>query len=165
MFVAEQAGKGRILSVEHLLIIQHLLRHPEIDTATAALITQQTEADVRELLSQMETDFGYLERGGTGRGTYWILRHDLHRRLSVVGFPDRDRRIDWEAAKTRVLSVLKRRAERSEPALQNSEVRRIIHFDRQQVNRLIHELESEGQVRLEGHGRGARYRFTGKKEE
>jgi ATP-dependent DNA helicase RecG len=161
MFVAEEADRRRILSVEHLLIIQHLLRHPEIDTVTAARITQQTEVDVRETMSRMEADLGYLERGGTGRGTYWTLRYDLHRRLSAPGYPERDRRIDWEAAKTRVLSVLKKRAERGEPGLQNSEVRKIIHFDRQQVNRLVHELESEGQVELEGHGRGARYRYIG----
>jgi len=159
MFVADEANRGRILSVEHLLIVQHLLRHPEIDTATAARITQQTEPDARETLSLMETEFGYIERGGTGRGTYWTLRHDLHRKLSVPGHPERDRRIDWEAAKTRVLSILKQRAKRRELGLTNAEVRQITHYDRQQVNRLIHELEQEGHAVIEGHGRAARYRY------
>ena len=109
----------------------------------------------------MEIELGYLECGGSGRGTYWMLSYNLHSRLSGPGHPDRDRRIHWEAAKTRVLSVLKQRAERGEPGLQNAEVRRITHLDRQQVNRLIHELEKEGQVRIEGHGRGARYRYVG----
>jgi len=104
LFVAEEADHGRILTVEHLLILQYLLRHPEIDTATAARITQQSESSARETLSSMETELGYLERGGTGRGTYWILSYDLHSRLSGPGHPDRDRRIDWEAAKTRVLN-------------------------------------------------------------
>lgn len=161
MLVAEESDKGRLLSLEHLLIIQHLLRQPEITTTTAARVTQQSETDARETLSQMETGLNYLERGGTGRGTYWTLRHDLHRRLSAPGHPERDRRIDWEAAKTRVLSILKRRAEKSQQGLQNSEVRQITHFDRQQVNRLIHELEAEGLVRIDGHGRGARYHYSG----
>lgn len=160
LFVAEEADKGRILIVENLLILQHLLRHPEIDTATGARITQQTEGDARETLSRMELDLGYIERGGTGRGTYWILRPELHHRLSAPGHPERDRRIDWEAAKTRVLSILKQRAERGEPGLRNAEVRQIAHFDRQQVNRLIHELEAEGHVRIEGHGRGAKYCYV-----
>ena len=164
MFVAEEAERGRLLSVEHLLIIQQLLRHPELESETTAQITQQTETEARETMNEMEAEYGYLERGGTGRGTYWTLRHDLYRQLSAVGHPERDRRIDWEAAKTRVLSVLKRRAEKGELGLQNSEVRKIVHFDRQQVNRLIHELESEGQVKLEGHGRGARYRYIGRHE-
>jgi ATP-dependent DNA helicase RecG len=65
---------------------------------------------MREVLSEMERDLGYLERGGTGRGTYWTLRPDFHYRLSAPGHPERDRRIDWEAAKTRVLSILKGRS-------------------------------------------------------
>jgi ATP-dependent DNA helicase RecG len=157
MFVAEEADQRRVLSVEHLLIIQHLLRHPEIDTVTAARITQQTEADARETMSRMETDSGYLERGGTGRGTYWNLRYDLHRRLSAPGHPERDRRIDWETAKTRVLSVLRQRAQRQESGLSNAEIRRITHFDRSQVKRLMAELAQEDAARPEGRGRGAKW--------
>lgn len=92
MFVAEEGRNGRILSVEQLLILRYLLRNPEIDTVFAARITQQRESEVRETLNRMERDFGYLERGGTGRGTYWVLRRDLHHRLSAAGHPERDRR-------------------------------------------------------------------------
>jgi len=159
LFVAKEADKGRILTVEDLLIIQHLLRHPEIDTAMAARITQQTEDNAREMLSYMELELGYLERGGTGRGTYWILRHDLHHRLSAPGHPERDRRIDWEAAKTRVLSILRQRAERGEAGLSNAEIRQITHFDRAQVKRLMAELSREEAVIVSGRGRGARWQY------
>ena len=155
LFVAAEADRGAMLGVEQLLILQHLLRHPEIDTATAALITQQTEADARETLSVMERDLGYTERGGAGRGTYWVLRSDLHRRLAAPGHPERDRRIDWESAKTRVLSVLRQRAQKNEPGLTNAEVRGITHLDRAQVKRLMAELALEGAASLEGRGRGA----------
>ena len=57
----------------HLLILHHLMRHPEIDTTTAARISQRNEDEAREVLSEMERNFGYLDRGGTGRGTYWAL--------------------------------------------------------------------------------------------
>jgi ATP-dependent DNA helicase RecG len=166
MFVAEEADKGRLLSVEHLLVIQHLLRYPEIDTATAARMTQHSEPDARETLSRMETEFGYLERGGTGRGTYWILRHDLHRRLSAPGHPERDRRIDWEAAKTRVLSVLKQRARRGDAGLSNAEIRQITHLDRFQVIRLMRELTAENPgIEKPGRGRKACYTITREREE
>ena len=122
------------------------------------LITQQSEQSAREILSEMELKFGYIERGGTGRGTYWILRHDLHRRLSLPGHPERDRRIDWEAAKTRVLSVLKQRAERGEPGISNKEIRQITHFDRNQVTRMLRELRKENpQIKIYGYGAGSRY--------
>ena len=159
-FVAEESRDGRLLSVDHLLVLRYLLRHTELDTETTAHICQRQESDARELLSEMERSFGYLERGGTGRGTYWTLRPDLYHRLSAPGHPERDRRIDWEAAKTRVLSVLRQRSERSQPGLTNAEVRGITHFDRFQVNRLIHELQNEGSVRVEGYGRGAKYVFV-----
>ena len=41
-FVAEEEEKkGRRLSVDHLLVLQHFLRHPEIDTATASQLCQR----------------------------------------------------------------------------------------------------------------------------
>ncbi len=157
MFVAQESDRGRLLSLEQLLIIQHLLGHPEIDTATAARITQQSESDAREVLTHMESNFAYLDRGGTGRGTYWILRHDLHRSLSASGHPERDRRIDWEAAKTRILSILMDRAGRDEPGLSNEEIRGITRFGRSQVKRLMTELAKEDVAQLEGRGRGAKW--------
>jgi ATP-dependent DNA helicase RecG len=161
MFVAKEADRGRMLSVEHLLIIQHLLRTPEIDTTTAARLAQQSESDARQALSRMETEFGYLERGGTGRGTYWILRHDLHHRISASGYPERDRRIDWEAAKTRVLSVLMERAKRGERGLSNEEIRQITHYDRNQARRLVVELMAENSdIKQQGERRWARYAYS-----
>ncbi len=53
---------------------------------------------------------------------------------------------------------------RGEAPLANAAVRRITKLDRQQINRLIHELANEGHVRIDGHGRGARYVFTGSQE-
>jgi ATP-dependent DNA helicase RecG len=159
-FIAEEESRGVRLSVDHLLILQYLLRHAELDTARAAEVCQRQDYEVREILSQMERDLGYLERGGTGRGTYWILRHDLHRRLISPGQPDRDRRIDWEAAKTRVLSVLKVRAEHGEPGLSNAEIRGMTRMNRSQVKRLMSELREEGQAKVTGSGRTATWTFT-----
>lgn len=161
LFVAEEADAGRILTVEDLLILQYLLRHPEIDTGTAAHITQQMESDARETLSRMELGLGYLERGGTGRGTYWRLRSDLHRRLSAPGHAEQDRRIDWEAAKTRVLSILMDRTKQGEPRHSNKEIRLITHLDRRQVVRLMAELRKENpEIRPPRRGRWARYEWV-----
>lgn len=46
-------------------------------------------------------------------------------------------------------------------ALANAVVRRMTRLDRQQVNRLIHELAEEGGVRIDGHGRGALHAYVG----
>jgi ATP-dependent DNA helicase RecG len=157
-FVAEEERRGVRLSVDHLLVLQYLLRHTELDTTEAARICQRHETEVREILSQMAKKFGYLERGGTGQGAYWMLTADLHRHLSAPGYPERDRRIDWETAKTRVLSVLRQRAHQGEPGLSNAEIRQITHLDRHQVLRLMRELSAENPtIAHPGRGRSARY--------
>lgn len=159
-FVEEENRQGRLLSVDQLLVLQYLLRHSEIDTATAARICQRRDSEAREILSQMERAIGYLERGGTGKGRYWVLRTEVHRRLSGPGHPERDRRTDWEAAKTRVQSVLRQRAARGESGLSNADVRQITHLGRNQVVRLMNELRAEDpKVRPPGRGRWARYSY------
>jgi ATP-dependent DNA helicase RecG len=133
-----------------VLVLHQLLWVPEIDTPTAARLCQRLEDDARDLLTAMETSFGYLERGGTGRGTYWSLRVELHRRLGGEGHAERDRRISWEAAKTRILSVLLHRHQHGEPPLTNAEIREIARLDRHQAKRLMYELRREGHARMVG---------------
>lgn len=159
LFVADESKNGRILTVDQLLIIQYLLAHQEIDSVTAAHICQRPEQGARGVMDEM-LHLGYVERGGTGRGTYWSLHGDLHRRLAAPGHPGRDRRIDWEAAKTRVLSLLIERGRRGEPGLSNEEIRRITHYDRNQVFRLMRQLRQENQKVLSpGKGKYARYEY------
>lgn len=159
-FVAEQGKRGVRLGVDELLILQHLLRHPEVDSTTAARICQRSPQNARESLSRMERSLGFLERGGGGRGTYWTLRREVHDEIAAPGDPDRDRQVDWEAAKTRVLSILRKRAERGESGLSNAEIRRITALDRNQVFRLMSELRVENpEIAAPGRGRYAKYTF------
>ncbi len=158
-FVAEESDSGRMLGVDQLLLLQYFLQHPEVDTATAAALCQRTESETRELLASMEQQ-EYVEHGGSGRGTYWSLHPVLYARLMADGNADKRRRIDWEAAKTRVLSVLKDRAQRGEEGLKNAEIRHITRYTRNQVGQLMQELAREtGQVEQKGRGAGSRYHW------
>ena len=159
-FIADEGKAGHILDVDHLLVLSYLLRHAEVDTPTAAELCQRRDAEMRDILDDMVQMYEYLERGGSGRGTWWRMKPALHKRLDGMGHAERNQRIDWDVAKTRVLNMLKQRAKRGELGMSNSEVREVTGYDRQQVNRLIHELEPEA-IRLTGHGRGARYAFIG----
>ena len=160
-FIAAEGRIGRTLDVDHLLVLRYLLSHPEIDTSTAAELCQRRDAEMRDILDEMVQIFDYLERGGAGRGSWWRMKPALHRRLEGLGHAERDQRIDWDVAKTRVLNMLKQRARRGEPGLTNAGIREVTAYDRQQVNRLIHELEAEG-VRMQGHGRGSCYTYIGR---
>ncbi len=159
-FIAEEGKAGRALDVDHLLVLRFLLGHAEIDTATAAELCQRRDAEMRDILDELVQLYDYLERGGAGRGAWWRLKPALHRKLEGAGHAERDQRIDIDVAKTRVLNMLKQRRQRGQAGLSNAEVREVTGYTRQQVNRLIHELEAES-VRMMGHGRGARYEYAG----
>lgn len=159
LFVAEEAEKGRDPGVDELLLLQHLLHHPEVNTGSAAGLCQRSESEIRERLSAMETS-GYIEHGGAGRGAYWCLHPELYKRLASDGQGEVRRRVDWEAAKTRILSILMERARRGEPGLSNKEIRQITRFDRNQVYRLMTELRQENPfLQSPGRGKYARHGF------
>jgi len=157
LFVAEESRAGRDLNVDVLLVLHYLLKHPEIETTAAARLCQLSDARMRERLAAMERA-GYVEHGGTGRGAYWTLRPEIHRKLAPDGYPERDRRIDWGAATTRVLSILMERTKRGEEGLSNQEIRQVTRFDRYQTIRLMKELMA-GNPRIEPPGRGRHARY------
>lgn len=161
--LVEKSNKnGRPLGVDQLIILQYLLHHAEAETGDLAVLCQRDEPRIKDILSKME-QHGLLERGGTGRGTYWTLKPKIYELLAVQGHPERDRRIDWEAAKTRILSILMERCKRKERGITNKEIRQITHYNRQQVTRLISQLRSEHlQIQIEGHGAGACYIWQNK---
>jgi|AntDeeMinimDraft_4_1070355.scaffolds.fasta_scaffold00809_3 ATP-dependent DNA helicase RecG len=158
-FVAEESDRGCTLGVDQLLLLQYFLQHPEVDTATAASLCQRSEPETRELLASMEQQ-DYVEHGGSGRGAYWSIHPELYARLSTHGNAETRRRIDWDAAKTRVLSVLVEREKRGDPGLTNHEVRRITRFDRNHAYRLMRELRAENpEIQPPGRGKYARYEY------
>jgi len=161
--LVEKSNKnGRPLGVDELIILQYLLHHAEGETCNLAVLCQRDEARIKDILSKME-QHELIERGGTGRGTYWTLKPKVHELLAAPGHPERDRRIDWEAAKTRVLSILMERSKRKENGMTNKEIRQVTHYNRQQVTRLINQLRKEhAQIQIEGHGAGTRYIWRGK---
>lgn len=159
-FVAEETRQGRLPGVDELLVLQHLTRHTELETSHAAELCQRAESAMRNTLSRMERDLGWLQRGGSGRGTYWTLSLPVSRRLQPDARQESVTRIDWESAKTRVLSVLKQRSKAGEPGLRNAEIRALTHFDRNQVFRLMRELQAENPgVTVTGRGVGARHEW------
>lgn len=160
-FIADEGKAGRILSVAQLLVLHYLLAHAEADTATLAEMAQRDEVSMLGSLDEMARVQGYVERGGAGRGTWWRLAAHLHRKLAGPGHPERDQRIEWEAAKARVLSVLMSRARQAESGLGNEDIRTITHLDRAQVKRLMRELRQDHpEIRSPGRGRGAVYEWV-----
>lgn len=119
---------------------------------------------MRETVSVLEQR-GYVEHCGAGRGTYWSMHPDLYNRLSGDDQGEARRRIDWEAAKTRVLSILVERSRRGEQGMNNQEIRQVTRFDRNQSRRLMQELQHENQrLKQFGERRWTRYEYSIKDE-
>ena len=70
------SAKGFHLDTDHLLILQYLLRHSEIDNAMAEII-QRNQEQTREVLSKLTIEMKLLEAIGRGRGRYYTLSKSL----------------------------------------------------------------------------------------
>ncbi len=159
-FVEDEAQSGRGFEVDHLLILNYLLSHREIDIPGAAALIQRTDTEARDILHAMEHERGYLEHGGSGRSLYWALHPAIYRELELEGHPYGDRRTEWEAAKMHVLSMLRQQKDSSENYLTNADIRKITRLNRDQVKRLMRELRNQHpQITYSGNRRSAKYYY------
>jgi ATP-dependent DNA helicase RecG len=159
-FVEKVGQSGRGFEVDHLLILNYLLSHREIDIHDAAVLIQRTDTEARDILHAMEHERGYLEHGGSGRSLYWALHPAIYRELQLDGHPLGDRRTEWEAAKMHVLSMLRQQKDAPENYLTNTDLRKITRLNRDQVKRLMRELrEHYPQITYIGNRRSAKYYY------
>lgn len=142
------------IDVDHLLILQYLIRHEEIDTSIAADVAQRSIEQARELLSRMHNEFNLLESIGRGKGRYFTLSRNAYEMLKGEMKYERQQRLDKEAVKIRILSILK-----TDRSLTNKEIRLLTGMNRKQVQRLIQELEPDG-VKVIGRGAGTKYIYS-----
>jgi len=136
--------------VDHLIILNYLLRHREIDTYNASVICQRSIEQVRETLSHMENNLKLIQSGGTIKKKYYTFTREVYSMIEKVTEYDRDKRLDKESIKMRTLSILKERN------LTNSEIRQMTGMDRHQVVRFMKELEEQG-VKIKNKGRFSYY--------
>lgn len=151
-FVAEAASEGSLLSLEQLLVMQYLLRHDEIDVATAALICQQAEREAKELLRRMEKR-KILDVARREGNEHWRLRRDVEERIvprSEGGVPQA-----MAIASARVVGELQRRADAGEPGLTNAALRELTGLDRERVKYLLKKMRDQRLVSSTGRGRGS----------
>lgn len=148
--VNKMAESNQQVDVDHLLIIQYLIRHEDIDTQNAAIVTQRSSEQARELLSKLAHTMNLLESVGRGRGRYYTLTRTAYELLKGNMTYERQQSLDKEAIKIRLLSILRDRE------LTNREIRLMTGLSSKQVQRVARDLAADG-VKVVGHGVGARY--------
>ena len=139
------------LDVDELLLLHFFRRRHEAHWNEVREAYPYDDRRLREKLASLETNLKVLEHSGTGRGTTYRLSRRAAATLNEGATYDMTRRLDKEAIKVRILSLLKDRP------LRNSEIRAFTDLERQQVTAILKELEAEGQVYLKGKGTGARW--------
>lgn len=142
--------KGKVIDVDHLLVLQYLLRHEEIDTTVATTVMQRSVEQAKELLVKMHNEFNLIEPRGRGKGRYYTLTRYTYDILEENMKYERQQSLDKEAIKIRLLTVLKDRP------LANKEIRQMTGMDRKQVHRLMQEMAADGVVAI-GKGSGTKY--------
>ena len=149
-FIGKKAREGHGWRLEELIILHHLRRNDEISAKEASDILQRTQKEASETLNLMEGVF--LERVGTGKGTYYQLTHET---LSSIGEKEKYTRIKGLSEEQK-LQLLKNYVE-ANGKITNEEARNVCGVTRYQAVRLIQKLVQEGTIKQKGQGRGAYY--------
>lgn len=146
-FLTDQ--QGAYLDVDDLLLLHFFRRRHEARWNDIREAYPYDDRRLRERLASLENKLLLLEHSGTGRGTIYRLSRRASAILNEGVAYDMTRRLDLEAIKVRILSLLKDRP------LRNSDIRSFTDLGRQQVYRIMKELEADGLLYQEGHGQTA----------
>ena len=149
-FVGKKAREWHGWRLEELIILHYLRRNDEISAKEASTILQRTQKEASETLSLMEGVF--LERFGTGRGTYYQLNQEI---LSSLGDKEKYTRIKGLSEEQK-LQLLKNYID-TNGRITNEEARGVCGVNRYQAKRLIQKLVSEEIIKQKGMGRAIYY--------
>jgi len=149
-FITRIIDQGINIDVDHLIVLNYLLRHREITSLEASYICQRSVEQSRELLSHIEKELDLIQSGGIAKGKYYTLKPSTYTILEKDAQYDRDKRLDKESIKIRILTLLKERN------LTNEEIRQFTGLTKLQIIRLMHELENDG-VKIFNRGRASHY--------
>ncbi|MDK2563284.1 ATP-binding protein [Romboutsia sedimentorum] len=139
------------LDVDHLIILNYLIKHREIDLFEASRITQRGSGQAREVLSYMENNLKIIESSGAIRNKIYIMSSNAYDILGESTEYYRDRSLDDASMRLTIVSTLKNKEK-----LTNAEIRQITGLDRKSVIKLMKTLEEQG-VKLKSAGRGSYY--------
>lgn len=139
------------LDVDDLLLLHMFRRRQEAQWTDLKEVYPSDERRLREKLAKLEHDLMVIEHSGTGRGTTYHLSRKAAAILDRAVAYDLSKKLDKEAIKVRLLTLLKERP------LRNQDVRAFTDLNRAQVTVILQELAEEGKIRLDGRGKGAKW--------
>jgi len=149
--VAEEEQEGPPLSLDALLILNHLWQERRIDLPTGTRLTQKGEGEVRAVLERL-VERGLLEARGEKRGRVYHLSAAVYRRLGKPEAYVRIRGFEPLQQEQMVLEYV-----HSHGKITRRETARLCKISEYQATRLLNKLVAAGKLLRFGKGRATYY--------
>lgn len=138
-FVSDEESRGRVLTLDTLIVLGHLRRQRTIDSQVAATICQRPRRAVGAALAKM-VDYGYLERLGARRGTTgYSLSPRLYKAFQGEMSYFRDRGLDARRQRALIMEVAEELG-----GLTLDDIRELCAVDQAGAQLLARQLVDEG---------------------
>lgn len=154
LVVTEEKRLQRIMAVSELLILDHVRREREIDTATAAVLIQRPETEARAALETL-VEVGLLERRGARRGRTYLLSAGVYRELGQPAAYVRTRGFERPQMEQMIHQYIQ-----AHGRITRGDVVNLCRVNNHQAYYLLKSLVEQGVIRLVGRGRSAYYEHT-----
>lgn len=150
--VVEESQADRLLSLDDLLILNHLWFERELTTADAARLIQKPEAEARSRLQRL-VEAGLVEPRGERKGRLWHFSAVAYRRLGQKAAYVRQRGFEPLQQEQMVLQYLEKHG-----SVDRGEVAELCKLGPMQAYRLLKRLEKNGKIRrIAGSTKGTKY--------
>ena len=151
--VVEESQADRILSLDDLLILNHLWFERRFTTADAARLIQKPEAEARSRLQRL-VETGLVESRGERKGRFWHLSATAYRCLGQKAAYIRQRGFEPLQQEQMVLQYVEKHGR-----ISRREAAELCKITGSQAYRLLDRLAEQGRIVREGErGRGVSYR-------
>lgn len=150
--VAEESQAARPLSLDDLLLLNHLWQERRLSTTEAAALIQKPETEARTRLQRL-VEAGLVEARGERKGRTWHLSAPAYRRLGEPGAYVRQRGFEPLQQEQMVLQYVEKHG-----SVSRAQVAELCRLSTPQAYRLLQRLEKQGLVvRAGSRGRAVRY--------
>lgn len=150
-FVYQQSSAGAPLSLDELLVLNHLQHERRADSPTTGKLIQRDDSRARAVLEGL-VERGLVEGRGERRGRIYHLSASLYRRLGAPEGYVRVRGFDPIQQEAMALQYAN-----THSRITRREAAELCGLSEDQASRLLRRLAKENKLRLQGQRRGAFY--------
>jgi ATP-dependent DNA helicase RecG len=155
--VVEESQADRILSLDDLLILNHLWFERRLTTADVARLIQKPETEARGRLQRL-VEAGLLEPRGDRKGRVWHLSATAYRRLGQKAAYVHQRGFEPLQHEQMVIQYLEKHG-----FITRGEIAELCKIDPMRAYRLLKRLEKAGKIRrVAGSTKGTKYGLSSK---